>query len=270
MQLDMMKAWEGATARLLANISLISSLAGALVFLPFFAFWINLPEDFRKIASGQVKVSEEVLIKVLSKFFDEFWWVILLLTLVQLVAKLALIILVADESRPTMAESIGKGAAKVIPYFLSAMVFAIGLGFISIFFITIASLTGIKVIAVMMIVLILVAAVYLSIRISLLSTVFCLTPSPKIIGALKTSWAMTKGNSGRLLGFYGLLFVAYVVVTNVIAIILGLPFALAGAKVALFGDAAIQATFQAIAMALFACIEVEIFRQLSSNADKSA
>ena len=71
------------------------------------------------------------------------------------------------------------------------------------------------------------------------------------------------GNSLRLLGFYLLLFIAVIVLSMIVGIMLGLPLALVGGTVAEFGSALIGSLTNTAMVIVFMGVLAAVHRQLS-------
>ena len=74
------------------------------------------------------------------------------------------------------------------------------------------------------------------------------------------SWTLTKGNSIRLFFFYLLLLVAFIIVSTVISLVLGLVFALAGEQ-AQFGQGIVSGLTNAVMIVVAICVLAAVHTQ---------
>ena len=109
-------------------------------------------------------------------------------------------------------------------------------------------------------------AIYAMIKISLVPAVIVAESTANPLTAIRRSWRLTKGNSLRLLLFYALLLIPYVIIAALVGGLFGAIGSLAaGDQGRLFvGDAA-GAVIGALWVALAAAITAALYEQLESR-----
>ena len=173
--------------------------------------------------------------EVLNGIFQAEMGKILIVSLLSMIAGfvgyLSVLVLLTDRSRPTVGEAIMRGlrclptvlAATVIGYF--AMLFCIILisvigGILS----AVLGGAGVALVFIAILALVLTAVARFSMTFPVVVVENTLNP----IAALQRSWRLTRGNAFRLLGFYVLLFIAYVVITVLLMVVIGAATGIAG------------------------------------------
>lgn len=265
MKFDMGRAWNDALALLMGNKDVVLVVAGVFFFLPYFAIMLFLPQEMAALQNPNAQADPEKMMEMLGNFYSSYWWVFVLLGLLQALGMLGLMTLLTDRRRPTLGEALAIGA-KYLPTYIAAQLlqgFAIGL--IVVIPIALGAAMGSVAVAALLGLIGVIAAVYLFTKFSLASPVIAVEQTANPITALGRSWRMTKGNSLRIFGFYALLLVAFMVVSGVVSIVFGVGFALMGSEAAMIGNGFVSALVNAIYAALFSGILVAIHRQLSGE-----
>ena len=84
------------------------------------------------------------------------------------------------------------------------------------------------------------------------------------IAAIRRSWALTQGQTGRLLGFYALIMVVFLVIVIAVQALLGALLALvAGPEAARIGLALVLGGVQGVMAVYFIAITAAVHRQLA-------
>jgi membrane-anchored glycerophosphoryl diester phosphodiesterase (GDPDase) len=123
---------------------------------------------------------------------------------------------------------------------------------------------GVPALAVVAVVALLVVMIYIGVRMSLIAPVVAVDRVRNPIEALRRSWDLTRGNAGRILGFYVLLGLAFIVVLLVLMGLIGVLLAvIAGGEGAKIGAAVISSLLTGIMTLYFIAIMASIHRQLS-------
>lgn len=267
MQFDSNRAWREATALANANREVLLAVAGVFFLLPGFASVLFL-SDFQAdmMANFGNPAAAERLMAALTGPVVAFALVSFLL---QAVGYLAMLALLTDRARPTVAEAIG-GAIRALPTVIGAtlLFFAGYLLAVLVFTLLAAALGAINGLGALVaaLVLVLVAAmVYVVIRLSLILPVIGIDNIRNPLAALIRAWQLTKGNALRLFVFYLLLLIAYFVIVMVVTIVAMAPVALfAGqGKASLLIGGLFSGIIGAAASALLAAILAAIHRQLA-------
>ena len=262
MKFDLDTAWTDSLALLRDNFRLLMIVAGVFYFLPYFAGMLLIP-GFAEVTGGQLDPSDSATEARIQAFFVEYWWALLLLSIIQGIGFLAMLALLQRRANPTVAEALQFGARAVLPYFAASLIF----GFILAVGILIPLVPGIATQSQLGIVLggILAALVffYLFTKFSLISPVIALARQLNPVKAVTSSWQLTKGHSVRLFFFYALLIVAYLVISAIVTLLFSLIFALGGEETQAFGQAFSSSLMNAVFAVVFAGILAAVFAQLT-------
>lgn len=262
MKLDMNAAWNEAVAMVRANFEVMAIIAGVFFFLPTLAavFAVTPVETVPQDAAA------EVHLKAMTDYFSANAVPLTLMTLAQAVGMIALISLLRDTGKPTVGETIKTGFIGLLPYAASQLIFGFSAVLAVALLVGVPEALGISVLTLLGMLVALVLLVYAIVKLSLTIPVVALEKQMNPIAVLRRSWELTRGNSLRLLGFYLLLFVAYIAITLVVTLVFGLLFSMLGdgtaAKVA---NGSLDGVLGAGGSLVFAAILAAIHRQLSSQ-----
>lgn len=269
MKLDLSTAWDGAMAMIRANREVVLVLAGVFFFLPYLAFSLLLPDTGVAEASAANEGDMDAIAAIVMESYAEYWWALLLLALIQTVGAIASLAVLGDETRPTVGDAIRRGAT-LLPTQLGAQIVAALAIFAPIVLASaIGAATGSVAITGLLTLIGLPALIYIVVKFSLASPAIAVDQIRNPLAALARSWRLTKGNSIRLFFFFLLLLVAFVVISTVLNLVIGLALALLGEHLQLIGlaitGALINATFSVVAYAVLASVH----HQLSGRASAS-
>lgn len=263
MKLEMNRAWNDALRLLGISRDVILVVAGVFFFLPYFAFMVMAPNPLAGI-DGSKPADPEAIVTKLGQFYSQVWWVILVIVIIQAIGMLGLLALLTDRRRPTVGEALKTGASKMLSYIAAYLLLGLAVGTLVTIVATIAALTGVAALDALVLLVALVAWIYLFVRFSLVAPVLVKEGVGSPIAALGRSWALTRGNAGRLFGFFFLLFVTYLVVVMVVSMVFGLVFSLIGPKVAEFGDALVTSLLNAGWATLFMAVLAAVHEQFAA------
>jgi hypothetical protein len=168
-----------------------------------------------------------------------------LIGIIQAAGMLGLLALLTDHRRPTLAEALKTGASKVLSYIAAYLLVGMAMAMVLLFFVTIAAVSGLPALSALVVIVGLVAWLLVIVRMSLVAPVLVKEGVSNPIAALRRSWHLTSGNGGRLLGFFALMFLAFIVMTIVASIVFGLLFTLFGPQSGQFGDALVVSVMNA-------------------------
>ena len=272
MKFDLDTAWKDAMGLLSRNRGLLAVIAGVFFFLPYAALAIALP-GMGDLEAAQASGNLDAMMGAINDLYASYWWVYLILAIVQGTGLLAMLALVRRRANPTVGEALSTGVKSVPTYIaaqlLQTALFAIVAGLL----IGVGAVTGLPALAVLGGVIAFVVVCYIVTKLSLAAPVIAIDGELNPIRALQRSWALTRGNSIRLFFFYLLLLAAFVVLSIVISLVLGLAFAIAGEQAALLGEAVISGLLNAIMIVVIVCVMAAVHTQLgrlSDNPDAAA
>ncbi len=264
---DSNQAWREAVASVTANRDVLFPVAGVFFLLPAIVSTLFLSDIQATILSnlGQPEVAEQAMEGHIGMFLT----VGLGAAIVQLIGFLALLALLTDRQRPTVGQAIVSGI-KALPTLVAASIlFVVGYVLVATVFgalVTgIGALVKLPVLTLALTVLLLAAIVYAMVKLSLTLPVIIIEKQFNPVSALLRSWRLTTGNSLRLFVFYALLFLAYVVVSIVFALLfMGLVSIVSQeGTMALLLTGVVSGIVGAVASVLLTAILAAIHRQLA-------
>lgn len=266
MKLDMNRAWSRVTTMLNSNREIVLTISGLFFFLPYLAFVLLLPDVstmFDQLAQSGDPMTEEQMNAFLASLPAGFWIAVAALGLVQATGVLSLLCLIGDSARPTAGEAIRRGLAALPTYigvlllqmvaFMLAMVLPLGL----------TGATGNAFLTLLGMALALWIAVWLYARFSVVQPVIVSEKTFNPVSAMIRSWELTGGNAWRIVGFFLLLLIAYLVASAFVSLVFGLLFYVGGETVQTFGNALVGAFTNAVGITLMAAAVAAVHRQLA-------
>jgi membrane-anchored glycerophosphoryl diester phosphodiesterase (GDPDase) len=220
MKFDGNRAWLDAVRAMSANGEVLLVMAGVFFFLPALvaAFFLVGPEaDLQSAVNAMMAAPRNpVVMRQAMHAYGEIAPYVIVLLLVQSVGYMAMLALLTDQRRPTVGEAMASGV-RCLPALIGAMLLFF-LGYV------LASLPlGLIVVGSMLVlgtqlgpavggtvdILVLIWAVT---RLSLTLPVIVIEGLHNPVRALVRSWQITSGTTLRLISFYVLLAVAYLVI----------------------------------------------------------
>lgn len=261
MQFDMNRAWREASAMVKANSQVLGVMAGVFFFLPSLAMAIfaPLPENMGEMGN------EQQAFAVLAAYYTEALPWLLGTAIAQAVGVLALLALLTDRSRPTVGEALKSGLISLFPYIASQMLVGVICGILALLVAGLGAATGLVAIAVVLLPVVLVGAIYVMVKTSLVAPVIVIEGARNPINALQRSWKLTKGNSLRLFFFYFLILIAFLVVSIAFSAIIGIVagLAISDAEILLLVNGIIGGIVGAVMVVFFAAIIASVHRQFA-------
>lgn len=269
MDFDMNRTWSQAIALVRANFQLLAVIAGVFVLLPALAVYAAMPQV---ISLFDVNADPETLDAQMTAALPKLAIYGLVAFLFEMVGYMAMIALVGG-GRPTVGESIMKGV-KAIPtvvgasivlmlgFFMVAFVIALIAGVIAGLAAASGSAAGAGLISVVTSLGMLAAMAYLFARLAPLLPVIVLEGEYNPLKAIGRAWRLTKPRAWAILGFFALLFVAYLVISMVLMTLLS-AFGLAAGGASVFVTGVFAGLLGAAVTMLMSAILVSIHQQLS-------
>ncbi len=261
MKFDMSAAWREATAMIGANREVLMIVAGIFFFVPSVAVTIALG-DLQQLAG--ITDPEDMQAAMLD-LYAQWGWLFGLVSLVTMVGYLALLALLRDTNRPTVAEAMKIGLVGLLPAIGSYIVLVLGLGLVVMLLAAAAGASGNAAVVAVAVLIIIVLVVYVLTKVSLASPVIAIEKVYNPFRILSRSWRLTKGNSLRLFLFYLLLMIAYVVISLVVGIVVSVLTLALGEQAALIVNALLSGIIGAAAYTVFVAVLAATHRQLSGG-----
>lgn len=269
MKFDMGAAWNEAVRLLAANRQVLLIVAGVFFFLPYVGFMLVFSNEMTALEASQASNPDpRVMGETMMGLYGQFWWLLLIMVVLQTIGVLGLLALLSDRSRPTVGEALGIGARLLLPYIGAQLLMSCIYGLL--FLLPIAVGVGVSVATGVLLGLVAVVAfAYLFTKFLMVPPVIAIERVVNPLSALGRSWRLTKGNSIRLFLFVLLLFVAVLVVGGVIGMVVGLVLALAGPEVAQVGNALVSGLINAVFYTIFLAVLAAVHRQLAGSAPEA-
>ena len=272
MKFDGNRAWNDAVRAVAANREVLLVLAGVFFFLPGLIAALFLAEYQAEMAASVAAVmaaprNPAALQQMMHAYASVAPYIIVLL-LVQSLGYMAMLALLTDQRRPTVAQAMTIGARSVpaligavVIFFLGYVMASLPLGLILIG--CIAAL-GPQFGGAIGITIDMVALIVVVTRLALTLPVIVIEGLHRPFAALQRSWRITGGNTLRLLAFFIMLGIAYIVITIALSALLNLLSAAMGtgeAFVLLSG--AFSGVIGAITSIVLTAILAAVHRQLA-------
>lgn len=267
-KLDMGKAWTGATGMIGNNKDTIGAIAGLFFFLPYFAVALIAPEAVNPPAAQPPAGSDpqevmQLAFEQLAVAYTENWALFLAVTIAQFVGSLSLLALLADRASPTVGEALLRGLRSIPSYLAAQVLAALAAGLAvgaPLGLVTAVAPPAVAVLAGFLLVLV---AIYLFVKFSLIAPVIAIEGTLNPLKALARSWRLTKGNSFRLVAFLLLLFITIGIISALVAGILGLIFAAFSPDIANIGNGLVNGLINTVVGVIFLVVLAAIHRQLA-------
>jgi hypothetical protein len=270
MKFDGNQAWNDAMRAMSANREVLLVMAGVFFFLPglIAAFFLSGIQSEMSASAAAVMAAPKnpAAMQQMLHVYGKIAPYVLLL--VQMLGYLAMLALLTDRRRPTVAEAMAIGArclppliGAIIVFFLGYMLASLPLGLIVIVFVMALGpqLGGAIGVSIDILVMFLLVT-----RLSLTLPAIVIEGIHNPVAALVRSWRMTTGRSLRLLAFYVLLLVAYSVMTIALMALINLVTAAigTGAGVTLI-TAGVSGLIGAVTSIVLTAILAAVHRQLA-------
>ncbi len=262
-KLDMGKAWNEALALIMANRETVLIVAGVFFLLPSLAssLLIAPPAGLEAIEQG-AQPDPDVIIGALGAWFASNWWVFLLTGIAQTIGVLGLLTLLTDRARPTVGEALSAGVRALPTYIGTQLITAAGfalviilIGLMGALWLPLGLIAGLA---------LAVGMIYVGVKLMLVTPVIAIEKQRSPMAALARSWRLTKSNSLLIVAFVLLLLLAFLVISAVIGLALGL-FAFAGEQVGVIAGAIGNAVLGMALVVVMTAVVAAIYRQLSGT-----
>ncbi|KHS47847.1 MULTISPECIES: glycerophosphoryl diester phosphodiesterase membrane domain-containing protein [Novosphingobium] len=257
-KLDSSLAWKTATRLVATNRDVLMAIAGVFFLLPGLAFSIFVPEP--QMAPG---TPPGRMMEIMADAWTSSLPLLIIVTLLQMAGTVTVLIVMTDPDRPTVAQAIARGFRALGPYVLAQIIVGGALGMAFLVLVSAAALTGVQAIGAIVILAAFVAMVWCSLRMALVAPVLAIEGERNPIRALRRSWALTQGNSGRLLAFLVLLGLLFAVVYGLAMMLVGVVLVLTtGGELQRVLTAAVSSAITSGALIYFIAVLAAVYRQL--------
>lgn len=259
LKLDTNLAWQNAHASVRGNREALLAIAGVFFFLPSLAFVLLYPEP----PMATQAMTPEQAWTFFETFYRESLPFTLAMSLAQAVGAMAILRLFAGPRRQTVGHAIAQGAVDAVVFMASLFAASILASIAASLVMAVFALAGVKALAGMAAAALFVGALYLFFRLILIMPAIAVEGLRNPVLSFRRSWALTRGNAGRILLFLLLLMLAYAATTGVASAVLGLGLALIlgadGARIAVgIVTSALGAAFTLYVFAALAAIHRQL------------
>ncbi|MEJ2408719.1 MAG: lipoyltransferase [Novosphingobium sp.] len=229
MKFDSNRAWLDAIAAVSANRHVLLAVAGVFFLLPTLLSTVFVSDVQAQMLQsvGKPKVFEAIF----SSHAGLFLAFGIGGLLVQGVGYLTVMALLSDRGRPTVGEAI-KVALRALPTLIGTVLLTMA-GLTAAFIVVgvalgglIGLVAGTGVASVLAAIALMVAMVYVSVKLSLVVPVVINEGIGNPMAAMVRSWQLTRHNSLRLLGFFLLLMIGYLVIAFMVTVVVVGPAAM--------------------------------------------
>ena len=259
---DSSRAWSDATAAVSANRDTLLALAGVFLVLPAFAMAVLIPPP-----EPQTGASMQALLATMGEYYlsNSVW--LIGASLIHLLGTLAMLTLITDQTRPTVGQAIKQAFANLPSVIAAQLLLGMAIGAMVLLPVALGGALKSPVITGFTLLTAVGLGIWAMIRLALVSPAVVVDRLINPITALKRSWQLTEGNVLRLLAFFALLSIAFLVVIALAesAIRFGLTL-LVGATNAALGAALVASILQAVMTVYFVAVTATAHRQLASLA----
>ena len=266
MSFDSNRAWQDASAAVRANREVLAVLAGVFVLLPTLAVAVLCPLPVPPAGASQEKIAELIL----AWLGDNRWWLLGMVVAYDL-GGLAMLSLLRDHARPTVGEAIGQALGGLVPLLLARLMTMAVLLVVFMLVLGLTALAGAMAGATLGAVLCLAITVYALIRTAMVAPLIAKEGLRTPHLALRRSWQLTKGHVAGIGLFFGLVWIAYQVVSFIITKVVDLvALQVAGAGPAAFVTALAGSLLAAVFSTYIAAMLGATHRQLAHPAGSGA
>lgn len=262
---DSNRAWTDAANMVSANRDLLLALAGVFLVVPAFAMAMLLPPP--QPAEG---AEFQAILAAYSDYFQSNVLVLVAMALFQMIGTLSILALFTDTGRPTVGEAIRLGFRYTPTAIAAQLILGMAIGAMVMLPILLGGATKSFGFTVLGFVAAAVLGIWAWVRLVLVGPAVIADRLANPIRALERSWRLTEGHVLRLLAFYVLVGIGFLVVLLVAEGITKLLLALvASAKTTDIVAALVGTILQAIMSVYFVAISAASHRQLAGPSVQS-
>lgn len=255
---DSNRAWQQALAALRSNREVLLPLAGVFFLLPNLAISLLVPEPKPPAGADQA-----AMLAFAMDYYRSALPVAIPVLVFQAAGTLGMLTLLTDRSRPTVGQALIAGLRAVLPYFAAQLIFGFLLGVIAMPLLILVSLTRSTALTALSFIAL---GLFGWARTALSAPVIAIEKERNPVRALARSWQLTRGNTLAILGFIGLIAIAFLVIMWVVMALAGTIAALLlPAHGATIASAVVSATLGAPMVLLLVAVLAAIHGQLAAS-----
>jgi hypothetical protein len=262
MKFDMTTAWQEAMAMIAANREVLAVVAGIFFLLPSVGIAMAMPGTEQMVASDAKDAEAQLM-----ALYGQWWWLLAVTVVLQMIGTLAVLALLRDYNRPTVGEALKTGAVGLLPYLAASLMLGMALVLVLGLLFALAMAVGGQGLVAVAVIIALPVLFYVMVKFLLAGPVVAIEKVFNPVTVITRSWRLTKGNSFRLALFYVLLIVCYMVISMVVAMIAGALGLVLGESAALIVSAILTGTVSAIATLVLVVVIAAVHRQLAGPSE---
>lgn len=258
---DSNRAWNEAVELMKANRDLLLALAGVFVVLPAFALAIFWPPP--QPAAG---VSPEALLATMSEYYQQAAPALIGASLIHSAGTLAMLALMIHQSRPTVGEAIKLGFIRMPIVIVAQIILGTAVGAMLLVPILLGGAAGSAALAVLGVLAAIGLGIWAMVRLALIPPAVVAEPIANPMVALRRSWRLTEGNGARLLVFFLLILIAFLIAMLLLEGAVGTLFAIMfGSGPAMLASTLAATCAQAAMTVCFTAAIAASYRQLATG-----
>jgi len=208
---DSNRAWTQATAAIRANREVVIALAGVFFLLPSLALALLFPQP-----AAVPGASEAAVMAQAAAYYRKSMPIALPMALLQAAGTLGLLTLLTDRGRHTVGQAIRAGFGALLPYIASQIILGMGLGLLLLIGSGMIGAAGMPALTVVGFIAMALGGAVLITRFALTAPVVAIEKWRNPLAALRRAWQLTAGNTWRVLLFFALILLAFVIVMSVV------------------------------------------------------
>jgi hypothetical protein len=262
---DSNRAWTDAGSMVSANRDLLLALAGVFLVVPAFAVGVLLPPP--ELAEG---TEIEAFWPILGNYYQSNAIVLVAMALFQMIGTLTILALFTDSGRPTVGEAIRLGFRYTPTAIAAQLILGMAIGAMVLLPITLGGATKSPGFTALSLLAAFGLGVWAMIRLSLVAPAVIVDRLVNPLRALERSWRLTEGQVLRLLAFYVLVLIGFLVIMLVAEGVTKLLLMLVASEKTTDIVATLVGTLmQAVMSVYFVAISAASHRQLSGASVQS-
>lgn len=212
---DSSAAWKTTQRLVSANSDVLLAIAGVFFLLPMLVWAVFIPP-----IDATPDMTQEQVAQVLEAYYTRNLPYLLPLSLLQMVGLITMLVGILDRTRPTVGEALRNCAVRV-PAYLGAQLLT-GAVAVGLLVVVAGVLMALRVPAPIAAVFGLAAMIWPMLRTIMVGPVLGVGKTRNPIMAIRASLALTKGNTARIMAFLGLAAIAFLIVSNLLTMLVGL------------------------------------------------
>lgn len=262
---DSNRAWTDAANMVSANRDLLLALAGVFLVVPAFAVAMLIPPP--QPAEG---ADFQTMLAPFGEYYQDNAVVLVAMALFQMIGTLSILALFTDTRRPTVGEAIRQGFRYTPTAIAAQLILGMAIGAMVLLPIMLGGATKSFGFTALGILAAVVLGIWAWVRLSLVAPAVIVDRLANPFRALERSWRLTEGHVLRLLVFFILVLIGFVVVMLVAEGITRLLLALvASAKTTDIVATLVATLMQAVMSVYFVAIAAACHRQLAGPSVQS-